>query len=128
MLIAVSRAIKNKVPGPEIVERRLNGTFENLDLSLTELAAEVSQGNAFCAQLTKKWRKKDYFLRAGFLAVDIDYGLTIPDALSHPFVMEFAGLLYTSASHTDREHRFRLVFELEEPITDRQTMEHAYTG
>ena len=128
MLVAISRVIKNKPDEGDFRKKKLNGTFENLDISLADLGAEVSQGNAFCAQHSKQWRKKENFLGAGFLAADIDHGLTIPDALGHPFVKEFGGLLYTSSSHTDEKHRFRIVFELEESITDMQTMQYAYTG
>jgi Origin of replication binding protein len=128
MLIAVSRLIINKPKPGEFKDRKLNGTFQNLDLSLEELANEVSQGHAFCAQHSKQRRKKDNFLQAGFLAVDIDHGLTIPEALSNSFVQAFAGLIYTTPSHTDQDHRFRIVFQLDQPISDPQTMEHAYTG
>ena len=128
MLIAVSRIIVNKPDREQFKEKKLSGTFENLDLSVDELATEVSQGHAFCAQHSRKWRKKENFLQAGFLAVDIDHRLTIPEALNHPFVQAFGGLIYTSPSHTEEYHRFRIVFELEQPITDRQTMGQAYTG
>jgi Origin of replication binding protein len=128
MLIAVSRLIVNKPGSRDFREKKLSGTFENLDLSLDEIAAEVSQGHAICAQHTKRWRRKENFLQTGFLAVDIDDGLTIEDALSDSFVQAFGGLIYTSPSHTEEAHRFRIVFELEQPITDIQTMEHAYTG
>jgi hypothetical protein len=110
MLIAVSRVIKNKPKQTDFIQKKLNGTFQNLDISVAELATEVSQGHAFCAQ-HNKFRKKENFLQAGFLAVDIDHGLKIGDALSHDFVREFGALLYTSPSHTEELHRFRLVFE-----------------
>ena len=130
MLVAVSRIIKNK-PSKEDFEsktKRLNATFENLDLTASELGSEVAQGHAFCAQHGSKWRNKENFLRAGFLAADIDDGMRIEDALNRPFVEEFGALIYTSPSHTPENHRFRIVFELEEPITDMLMMEQAYTG
>ena len=52
MLVAVSRAIKNKPTADTEEElnaefRRINGAFDNLNLSLQELANEVQQGHVF---------------------------------------------------------------------------------
>lgn len=127
MLVAINRTEKNKIEGGEKF-KRLNGTFENVDLTVAELAAEVGQGYAFCAQHKNNWRSKQNFTGAGFLAVDVDQGLRIDEALAHEFIQRFGGMIYTSPSHTDEAHRFRIVFELEEPIHDRQAMEHALTG
>ena len=114
MLVAVSRIIKNKPSKADFKSKaiRLNATFENLDLTAEELGNEVAQGHAFCAQHGNKWRSKENFLGAGFLAADIDYGMRIEDALKSPFVEEFGALIYTSPSHTPEDHRFRIVFEL----------------
>lgn len=127
MLVAINRTEKNKVEDREKF-KRFNGTFENVDLSLVELAAEVGQGHAFCAQHEKNWRSKQNFTGSGFLAVDVDEGLRLEEALAHEFIQRFGGMIYTSPSHTEEAHRFRIVFELEEPIHDRQMMEHALTG
>ncbi len=62
MFVAVSRVIKNKPVGDTQEEvnaefRRINGAFDNLDLSLEKLEAEVKHGHAFSAQHGKRWRK-----------------------------------------------------------------------
>jgi hypothetical protein len=133
MLIAVNRTYTNRPVSEDKEVRRaeyraINKTFENLDIAIADLANEVGNGHAFCAQHKKRWRASPNFLGAGFLAVDVDYGLRIEEALAHPFVQQYGGLLYTSGRHTNEKHRFRVVFELEKPITDEIEMKRAYTG
>lgn len=126
MLVAINRQFKNKPASADF--GRLNRTFENVELSLAELAAEIQQGHVFCAQHKNGNRKSANFTGSGLLAVDVDHGLTTQKALEHPFVQQFGGFLYTTVSHSQEEHRFRVVFELEAPITDRTRMEQALSG
>jgi hypothetical protein len=44
--------------------------------------------------------------------------LTLQDAIAHPFIQQHCALLYTTASHTEDWHRFRMVFPLPEFISD----------
>jgi hypothetical protein len=87
MLVAVNRTHKNKPQSEDKAKlkgeyRRINKSFENLDITLSQLADEVRNGYAFCAQHTKRWRSSANFLQSGFLAVDVDHGLRVEDALA----------------------------------------------
>jgi hypothetical protein len=62
-----------------------------------------------------QWRK---FHPSWFVAADFDGSLTIPQARNNAHVRSHSGLIYTTASHTEQEHRFRIVFPLAELITD----------
>lgn len=104
-----------------------NHKFVPMDICMDELAAFVREGAALSAQFKGK-RNAANFKAAGFLAVDVDDGLTLEDARKVPLYQNHCALLYTTHSHSEENHRFRLVFELESPITTRDRMEAAYSG
>ncbi len=126
MLAAINTNIKNKASPEEF--KLLTTTFQNVDISLRELLNHVKEGHAFCAQHNNGRRASANFTVAGFLAVDIDDGLLWEDAISDPYFVEFGGFAYTTPSHTEDDHRFRLVFELTEPIRDANRMKGALSG
>ena len=95
--------------------------WENVELTVPELAASVSKGIAYTAQLAGR-RKAANFLASDIVSVDIDRGMTIEQALAHPLVARHAGLIYTTASHTPDAHRFRIVFPTPRTITDAREM------
>lgn len=119
--IAINRNTVNKATTKED-HRRVTFTYQNVDLIADQLAGEIDKGHAFCAQHKDKHRKSAHFTCAGFLAVDIDHGMTWDEALASPFVAQYATLLYTTPSHTAEANRFRILFELESDITDAQQL------
>jgi hypothetical protein len=126
MKIAINKNIVDKATQAVLVKH--TGTFQNVDISAAELAQSVQSGYAFCAQHKGGWRQQSNFVEAGFLAVDIDHGLTVQNALDDEFVKQYASILYTTPSHSEDFPRFRLVFELEVSITDAVKMRNALTG
>lgn len=126
MLIAINRHMINKASKADFA--KYHGKFENLDLDAEALCQEIKKGHAFCPQLKQGKRSTQGFLAAGFLAVDIDHGLTLETARADKYFRQFATILYTTPSHTSDKHRFRIVFELEQPITDAERMQLALTG
>lgn len=126
MKIATNRFIIDKATSAVLAAN--NGTFVNIDLTAVQLAQRIQSGHAFCAQHKDMWRKQTNFIAAGFLAVDIDHGLSVQNALDDDFVQRYACILYTTASHTEDFPRFRIVFELEVAITDPVKMKNAFTG
>lgn len=110
-----------------------NQPWNTVDYSVEELAEHVKQGYAFSYAYSGSERNTDDFLQADYLMVDIDFksewtSLTLKSALETDFVRSFAGLVYTTASHTDDKHHFRLIFPLEEPIFDAGTLKLATNG
>lgn len=98
--------------------------WENTELIIPQLAEWVSGGSAYCAEL-KGLRTAKNFVSSGILSVDIDDGMTWDEALDHPLVKSSASLIYTSHSHTEEHHKFRIVFALENPIEDAAAMKSA---
>lgn len=90
--------------------------WEAVSLSRPEMIATLCNGHAFSAQYSNGYRKSDNFLRTNVIAADIDSAWTIEQAMSLPFVRDYGSFLYTTPSHSDDHHRFRLVFEMEKPI------------
>ncbi|WP_439671207.1 Replication origin-binding protein domain-containing protein [Cupriavidus necator] len=126
--IAVNRHIINKIDKSDKQHGEILTTkFENLDLTPDELAAFINEGYPFCAQ--HEGRKKEAnFICSGYLAVDIDGGLKLSDALDNPYIQQYASFIYTTPSHTEEKHRFRIGFQLEQAITDAMKMRAAYQG
>lgn len=75
------------------------------------------EGHAFTAHYKGGHRKTTNFICSDFIAADIDRGMTLDEALAIPFVQQYASFIYTTPSHTDDDHRFRIVFLLEDTIT-----------
>ncbi|SFV16541.1 plasmid replication protein, CyRepA1 family [Pseudoduganella namucuonensis] len=101
--------------------------FVNVDINIDELAKHIKLGHPFCAQ-HHPIRNSQNFTCAGYLAVDIDNGMTLADALENDWVKKYAALVYVTWSHTKEHNRFRIVFELARIITDAQEMRAAFIG
>jgi hypothetical protein len=108
--------------------KKICSSFENVEVTNDELSKLVRQGYAFCTQLKNNWKKASNFLCADYLAVDVDEGIRMENMLEHDFVKKYCSFIYTTVNHTDEDHRFRMVFELEETITDPVIMKHAMSG
>jgi len=102
--------------------------FQGCLLSMSEIRDVINQGWAISYCYDRDIRKNGNFVGTGFLAVDIDAGLRIEDAMSDPFVKSHCSLFYCTPSHTPDDHRFRLVFGLEQPIEDPTKLRAATTA
>lgn len=127
MKLAINTSFINK-PSTKQEYKGICGTFENVEVTNDELSKLVRHGYAFCPQLKNNWKKASNFLCSDYLAVDIDEGPRIEEMLEHEFIKLYCSFIYTTVNHTEEDHRFRMVFELEESITDPKTMKHAMSG
>ncbi|RVA05351.1 hypothetical protein [Mesorhizobium sp. M7A.F.Ca.US.001.02.1.1] len=107
---------------PDLIDKNIAGDqslfalgWENVELTLTELMAEIGAGVAYCAQLRGR-RRAANFLATDVVSVDVDSGMSIRDALDDPIIKENAAFLYTTVSHTPEVPRYRVVFVLPETI------------
>ncbi len=74
--------------------------FKTQELTINGLAEAVKRGHAWsCATYDHSMRSKANYQQAQLIGLDIDNGLTLNDALKHPFVKQYGQLIYTSASH-----------------------------
>ena len=126
MLIAINRYLVNKAPC--VTLRQHNGDFENFDFPAAEVAQLINEGFAFCAQHHSGWRTSKNFSGSGFLAVDVDHWLKLETVLQDTYFLKFGSFLYTTPSHAEDAHRFRVVFELESPIFNPDEFKLALTG
>ena len=96
--------------------------WDNYELPLSIFVKCIDKGVAYCAQLSGP-RKSQNFLRSDIASVDVDSGITIDQALAHPFCEKHLTVLYSTYSHTAEEPRFRLIFRLPRMIEDAKEQE-----
>jgi hypothetical protein len=94
---------------------RLTNGFKNRTGTIEDLKTAVKSGFAINgAHFKEKIRNAENVTKIGLLLVDIDDGMTIEQALEHPLINEYCALAYTTFSHTEDHHKFRLIFILPE--------------
>jgi Origin of replication binding protein len=118
-----SRKLKLSV-NPHMLDKHEGGDkrlfthgWRHVEITVEELAEWVGDGRAFSAQFMGP-RKASNFLGSDVVTVDVDGGLTIEEALAHPLIKDHSALLYTTVSHTEEDHRFRVVFAVPRTIQE----------
>jgi hypothetical protein len=91
------------------------------EISIEELSKEIVKGKTFtpaCFKTINREQKRsnDYWASQQVFALDFDQGLTIDEALKDKFFQTNAAFLYTTFSHTEEHHKFRIVFVLDEEV------------
>ncbi|MEJ1933042.1 PriCT-2 domain-containing protein, partial [Nostoc sp. NIES-2111] len=116
--------------------KKLAGNFQDKEGTIYDVAEHVKQGHALCAGLLNgKWRSKSNVVGSWWILGDVDnsgvdengnkcyvHQLTIEEALADPFIRKYCALIYTTASHKEDWHKFRLVFVLPQQV-DAETLE-----
>lgn len=99
--------------------REFNGQFTNFDLpSVDPLVWAITNGYSITTQHAG-YRKRDNFVCGQHIGLDFDTGDERSDVgrlCENSFIKEHASFLHTTASHTDRKPRSRVVFILEKPV------------
>lgn len=117
----------------------LTTKFENREGSIHDVIAALKAGHAFIGGQLEPGARRSKAAMTGvnFITVEIDnatylrdedgkvvkgedgkgikvyeHQLTISEALEHPFIKKHCAIAYTSPSHTEEWHRFRLIFKL----------------
>jgi hypothetical protein len=121
--LSINPTVTNK---PDNMSRLARG-WKNRELKPAELAECVQHGFAYCAQLIDldQNRSSKNFLCSDIVSVDIDKGRTLDEVRNDPLVREAATIIYTTVSHTNEAHRFRVIFALSRTITDPAEMRAA---
>lgn len=123
--IAINPRHQNKHPDPLPAGwwAWFNDGFVNAHLTIDQWAAHIQAGHACTTHHTGR-RKAAHFTAGQHLGLDFDHlpaGATLQDVLhSDPFITRHAAILHTTASHTPEQPRARVLFVLEQPITDPQ--------
>jgi len=99
----------------------LGDDWVNIDVDWpTAFEVITDMGCATTAELKSTRRNDNEFVSRELLMVDIDSGMTIEELLQDDFYNEYGAGFYTTPSHTDKEHRFRIMFRTQQPIQDSQ--------
>lgn len=112
MLVSLNKKLVNK---NESGNASAYVGFEHKEVTIDELSNYIKAGHAYCAAMTGP-RRASNFAGSDIISIDVDHGTSLSDALEHPIVREAATLVYTTASHTEEQNRFRVVFVLQETI------------
>lgn len=112
---SIHPTIRNK---PPLWQAEFARDWQQRRGTLSDLANHIAAGGAFvAAAMTSDHRTSAAFQESSLAVVDIDSGLSLEEFKAHPLAAH-AGLIYTSASHTEEANRFRVVFQLPTVIAD----------
>jgi len=118
--IAVNRQRFVEKPGREIEWESFNSSFVNMELDVIRLCNAIYLGHAYCPWMDGK-RKGENFLLAQHIAIDMDCGderATLDSLIQHPLVVAYGGIVHETPSHKPDAPRARVIFILDEPITN----------
>lgn len=101
-----------------IVKKNINDLIYDLAVNGYPVGPVVKDGH----------RTSSNFISHSVALIDIDDGMTLEELINDDFYKEHAAGFYTSPSHTDEHHKFRVIFELETDITDVEDMRYLYIG
>ena len=102
--------------------------WQNLYLTRDEFLKHIKNGHAFSAHFNENYRKTHNFICSDFIAADIDGNFTIQEAMEFRFIKDYASFLYTTPSHSNERHRFRVVFLLEDTIIKSESWSNCLLG
>lgn len=118
--VAINRTYRGKVAGEGFDWDGYNRAFRPASLTVPQLAAEISAGWAV-APVCRGKRKRANFVSAQHIGLDFDTETDACrlDALAaDPFIAQYAAIIHTTASHKPDAPRARVLFVLDQPITD----------
>jgi hypothetical protein len=99
------------------------------ELEFEELFEMLTQdGITLGPALSSDHRQEDNFVSHQIALVDIDSGMTLEELQQHPFYRIFGSGYYTTPSYTDGAPKFRIIYRLQDPITDAEEMREIYEG
>ena len=109
--------------------KTLGNKWENIECTWEQAFDLITvQGFATSAELWNDKRCDANFVSRQLCMIDIDDGMTIQELLQDPFYNEYGAGFYTTPSHTDDHHRFRIIFRLEQAETNKQRYKHIIKG
>lgn len=111
--VSINRGFLDKTP---TVEGAWSSGFHPWEITPEQLGRAIKEGFSYAAIFRNQLRRKEHFIRAGFISLDFDGEAESGDIANHPIVQEALTILYTTASSTEEVRRFRMIFALEKPI------------
>lgn len=112
-ILLSTTAYQSKPTDKEIKDMR----FKACDICIKEFVNRIKEGYTFTAMMKDNWRSKDNFLYTELLVYDIDHSdIPMNEYLDNLAVKPTVS--YTSPSNCEGDYRYRLVYQLNEPIYD----------
>lgn len=119
--IAINKlALPGKLPQGDPRWGVLNDGFVNQEIDPFDFANAIYCGRPYAAWHNGR-RSVENFICGQHIAVDMETGderSTLDYIINMEFVKAYAGLIYTTPSHTVDDPRCRIVFYLDQPITE----------
>lgn len=118
--IAVNRMATGKLPQGDPRWAAFNDNFVNGEREPIELANDIYLGHAYTSWMDGR-RSIENFVLAQHIAIDMDSGdgrSSFDTLLKHDLVQMYGSVMHTTPSHADKAPRARVIFFLDEPITD----------
>ncbi len=120
--IAVHKNCKNKTNPQQVAKG-----WSNIVEDLSWLEGWVKAGYGWCStHFHQRHRKSENASGSNMIVVDIDGDTTLDAFWNTPTAQAWCAGTYTSASHSQTEHRFRALFPLEIPLTTISQHKGAY--
>lgn len=108
--IAVHKSCRNKQTKPA-------QDWQNIEESLDWLLGWVANGYGWCAtHFRSRHRKAENSVGSNVVVIDIDGDTTLARFWSTDTARQWCAATYTSASHSEQEHRFRALFPLSKQL------------
>ena len=112
MKVAVNKNCRNK-ENPQLVAKG----WKNVYVDLRWLLGWVGAGYGWCAtHFSGRHRKAENAEGSNMVVIDFDGDTTLRAFWATDTAEQWCGATYTSASHTESEHRFRAIFPLEKEL------------
>ena len=103
--VAVNQKLRNK----EI--KNVADGWKNIYVHIDWLMGWVGAGHGWCAtHFRDRYRNADNVDGSNMIVIDFDGDTTLELFWSTQTAKEWCAATYTSASHTEEEHRFRAIF------------------
>ena len=100
------------------------GAWQTTQGHFADLAEHISKGHPWMPALLdgngNRWQTNANY--AEVIGADFDEGMTIAEAIAHPFISAHAGLGIESASSRPEHQKFRVVFRLPHPVEGWETI------
>jgi hypothetical protein len=113
-------ALSGKLPQGDRRWADFNDSFENLTLAPVEIANSIYRGYSFTTWHDGR-RSLANFICGQHVAIDMDTKderSALDTLAAHPWVRMYASLIYTTPSHTTEAPRARVLFLLDQVVTD----------
>lgn len=114
VLVSINKNIREKHHRGD--KRYFASGWEPFIISIEQLATAIKAGFAYSATFKDGERSAKNFTGTNIVSVDVDNGPKLQEALDDPWCKDHLAMFYTTASHTEQHHRYRLVFRLPEII------------